>query len=87
MVLSNCMFHEGSSVVHVCIDDLAAGPLFLSEWLLVDVHDLVPSSHKVVLVECLVEVGHNVADNILVSDVRVVDRLKSFSHGFDSLLL
>ena len=87
VILSYCMLHKRSSVVHVCIDNLATGPLFLCEWLFVDVHDLIPSSHKMMLVERLMKVRHCIANNVLMSDLRMIDRFESFSHGFNSLLL
>ena len=52
MILAYCVFHERTSVVHVRVDYLSTSPFLLSEWFFVYVHDLVPGSHKVVLVKC-----------------------------------
>ena len=73
MVLPNRVFHERPSVVHVIVDCLTAGPLLLSEWFFVDVQDLEPSSHEMMLIKCLVKVWDSVTDNILDSNLRVIN--------------
>ena len=45
LILANGMLHHGTTIVHLGVDYLATSPLFLSEWCLVNVKDLVPSSH------------------------------------------
>ena len=53
LILTNGMLHHGTSIVHLGVDNLATSPLFLSEWCLVNVKDLVPSAHKVSLIQLL----------------------------------
>ena len=73
MILTYCMFHERTSVVHVRVDYLSTSPFLLSEWFFIYMHDLIPSSHKVVLVKCFMQVWNCVADNILYSNMRIID--------------
>ena len=73
MVLSNCVLHERSTIVHMRIDDLTTSPFLLREWLLVYVEDLEPGPHEMMLLKCLVQVWNSVTNNILHSNMRVIN--------------
>ena len=79
-ILANGVLHEATSVVHLRVDDLAASPLILSERLLLNMEDLVPGAQDILISELLAQSRRLVADDILHTDVSVVDGLKDVSH-------
>ena len=72
-ILTNGVLHEGTTVVHLGVDDLAASPLVSSEGGLVNVEDLEPGAHDMVLLEFLIERLGGVTDDVLGADLGVVD--------------
>ena len=73
MVLSNCVLHERSTIIHMRIDNLTTSPFLLRELLFVYVKDLEPGPHEMVLLKCLVQVWNSVTNNILHSNMRVIN--------------
>ena len=81
MILTDWMLHEWPSVIHVRVDCLTTSPLLLCEWFFVDVQNLEPSSHEMMLIKGFMEVWDSVTDNILDSNLGVVNWLKCVGHG------
>lgn len=78
-VLSNCVFHHASAIIHLRIKDLSTGPFVLRERCFVDVKNLIPSTHDVVLLQLFCQWLWIIADNVLSSDLGVVNRFKGSS--------
>ena len=53
LFLAHGVLHEGATVVHLAVNGLTTHPLIRSEGCFVNVHDLIPGSHKVLLFELL----------------------------------
>ena len=81
LILANCMLHHGTTIVHLGVDYLATSPLFLCEWCLVNVKDLVPCSHEVCLIQLLLEGLNVVTDDILSANLAIVDGFKGLRDG------
>ena len=79
-VLANSVLHHAAAVVHLRVQDLTAGPLVLCEGSLIDVEDLEPGAHDVVLLQLLSQGLRLVANDVLSADWRIVDRLEGSSH-------
>ena len=77
LLLADRVLHEAAPIVHDAVDRLAAHPLVRSERCLVHVHDLIPGAHQVLLLELLLEWLNDVANDVLLTDFAIVDRLKS----------
>ena len=73
LVLADCVFHKGATVVHLRVDDLAASPLVSGEGSLVNMHDLEPGAHEMFLFKFIDERGHGVAHHVLGANLSVVD--------------
>ena len=86
-ILSDCVLHEAAPVVHLRVDDLAARPLVCSEGCLINVANLIPGAHEVLLFELLLKRHDVVADDVLRTDLAIVDRLKGLRDGHGGFLL
>ena len=87
LILTDGVLHEGTTVVHLRVDDLTATPGALIEGFLVNMHDLVPSSHEVLLLESLGEGCDVVTDDVLGANLGVVDGVESCGNGHCYLIL
>ena len=70
VILSHCVLHKASSVVHMGEDDLTTSPSVMGEGRLLNVHYLEPGAQKVLLIELLGKWWHYIANNLLGSDGR-----------------
>ena len=73
LLLTDGVLHERTTVVHGAVNGLSTHPLVSSEWGLINVHDLEPLSHEVLLFEFLLKRLHVIADNVLLSNLAIVD--------------
>ena len=74
--LSDRLLKERTVVVHSIVFDLATDPLVSREGCLVDVHDLVPCSHQLVLLKLLGERSNAIAGGVLSAEL-------TFVHGLE----
>ena len=73
LVLTNGVLHEVACLVHMRVDNLTTGPLVSGEWSFVDIHDLEPGSHEMILLKLIRKRRNKVADHVLGADFRVVN--------------
>ena len=76
LILTNSVLHHGTSIVHLRVDYLTTSPLFLREWRLINVKDLVPGAHQVSLIQLLLKGLDVVTDDILSANLAIVDGFK-----------
>ena len=73
MILPHSVLHEAPSIIHVGENNLSASPSIMSEWGLLNVHDLEPGAHEVLLVKFLGKWGHYITNHLLCSNRGLVD--------------
>ena len=73
LLLTDGVLHERTTVIHLAVNCLTAHPLVCSEGCFIDVHDLVPGAHEVLLLELFLEMVDVIADDILNADMAAVD--------------
>ena len=81
LLLADRVLHKAAPVVHLAVDRLPAHPLVSRERGLIHVHNLIPSTHKMCLFEFFGQGFNNVANDVLLTDRTVVNRLKGLRDG------
>ena len=79
-ILADNMLHHAAMVVHWRVDNLATGPFILTEGCFIDVQNLVPGTHNMILFQLLCQRFRVVTDYILCTDFRIVDWLEGLRH-------
>ena len=81
LILAHGVLHEAAAVVHLRVDHLAASPLVSGEWCLINVEDLEPGTHKVLLFKFLLDWVHAIADDVLLTNLASIDGFEGLRHG------
>ena len=85
LLLADRVLHKAAAIVHCAVDSLPAHPLVGGKGSLINVHNLIPSAHEMCLFEFFGQGLDDVANDVLLADRTVVDRLKGLRDGHNRL--
>ena len=81
-ILTDSVLKEGSTVIQLRVDDLPTSPLIMCERGLINMQDLVPGSHEMLLFPFIFQRIYTIANNwLLKSNLALVNGLKRFGDG------